>query len=244
MKRRNLELVDAVKQSQFFGAKVVYSPAHIEEIVNIYRTEESDEDCDRYIREHLEFLASLTDCWEFLPSESGSAGPGRLKQEHPAVCLKRVIDLYELTYFAEGNETVLREYIPQSNSVPAPIDAFKDENVLKIFKNRLFLRGHREEELPYGAKLRDSHSKTAAIIDICFRSLHDAGFGLEKKSKTRSSIRDVTHAIYGTMADIFVSGDTRMLAKLKASYKLLKADCIPMNPEEFVAYVCRNAAKA
>jgi hypothetical protein len=72
--------------------------------------------------------------------------------------------------------------------------------------------------------------------------LHDAGFGLEKKSKTRSSIHDVTHAIYGTMADIFVSADARMLAKLKASYKMLKADCIPMNPEEFVAYVSHSAA--
>jgi hypothetical protein len=159
------------------------------------------------------------------------------------VCLKRVIDLYELTYFAEENETVLRDYISQSNSVPAPIDAFESEKVLKIFNNRLSLRGHREEELPYGTKLRDSHSKTTAIIDICFRSLHDAGFGLEKKSKTRSSMHDVSHAIYGTTADIFVSADTRMLAKVKASYKMLKADCIPMNPKEFVAHICRNAAK-
>lgn len=85
MKRRNLELVNAVKQSQFLGAKVVYSPAHIEEVANIYRTEASDEDCDRYIRGHLDFLAGLTDCWEILPPKSDSDGPCILKQEHPCV---------------------------------------------------------------------------------------------------------------------------------------------------------------
>jgi hypothetical protein len=75
------------------------------------------------------------------------------------------------------------------------------------------------------------------MVDICFRSLRDSGFGLEAKCKTRSSIHDVSHAIYAIMADIFVSKDARMLEKTKATFSFLKSECVVYSPSEFVAYI-------
>lgn len=238
LKGRRLGLVAAVQQFKERGGRVIYSPAHMEEVANIYRSDADDFDCEIHVQEHLKFFAQLTDCWEFLPCDSG---PVILKQEHPAVCFKRVIDQYELTYHAEGFEAVLRELNPLTASPSPSVDAFTDPNVLEIFKNRLWSRGYREWENLLGTKLRDSYVKASALVDICFRSLRDAGFGREQQSKTRSSIHDTTHAGYGIMADIFVTGDDRLLAMAKASFMVLMADCLPVSPEEFIALTVQAA---
>ena len=99
------------------------------------------------------------------------------------------------------------------------------------------LRGFDPQHYPIGKGLRASFKATEQMIDICFRSLHDAGFGLETKRKTRSAIHDVSHAIYATMADIFVSRDERMLSKIKAVFSFLKVECVAYSPDEFLAYI-------
>jgi hypothetical protein len=237
LKRRRPEVAAAVKQFRGLGGRVVYSPAHIEEIANIYRTDATDADCDVYIQDHLKFFADLTDCWEFLPSQSG---PVIFRQEHPSVCFTRVIDQYELTYISEGNESALRENLPPSSSPPPPADVFENPEVLRIFRSRLAFRGYRDLEIPYGSKLRESYATTSAIVEICFRSMRDAGFGREGESELRSSIHDTTHAIYGVMADVFVSRDNRLLAMVRACYRMLQADCVPMSSDEFVADLSRQ----
>ncbi|HTR43450.1 MAG TPA: hypothetical protein VMH87_17695 [Pseudomonadales bacterium] len=237
LKRRRPDFATAIEEFRGRGGKIVYSPAHIEEIANIYRTKATDADCDIYVHNHLRFFANLTDCWEFLPSVSG---PIILKREHPSVCLKRVIDLYELTFFAEGNENALRDSHPPSRSPPPSIDVFEDPEVLRIFKFELAVRGFEISEIPYGPKIRESYAIASKLVDIGFRSIRCAGFGREKKSETRSSIHDTTHAGFGIMANVFVSGDNRLLAMVKACYKMLKADCLPMSPEEFVSEIKRQ----
>lgn len=225
----------AIHRANQTGARFAYSPAHIEEIANINRSKASDEDCGTYVQNHLNFIAHFTDCWEFLPSDSGTAV---LKQEHPVECMKRVIEQYERTYIAEDVEDALREYVPPSSTFEIASDAFEHEPLKSIFLQRLRIRGHTEDDVPRGSNLRMSHKMATEIIDICFRSIHYAGIGLERKGKTRSAIHDVTHAIYGVFADIFISRDIRLLKKVKAAYKMLRAECIPMSPEEFIAQEC------
>lgn len=239
-------LVDVIKdRCPYFASTVksycashgqaVYSPPHIEEIANIYRSGATDVDCERHISEHLIGIRELTDCWELLPNEDINA-PGRLIQEDPAACLKRVIDHYELTYFAEGNEEVLRENVPAKQSIPTPLDAFEEYNLREIWRRRMFNRGFDPDCYPIGSVLRSSFKVTEGMIDICFRSLHDAGYGLESKRQTRSAIHDVSHAIYAIMADIFVTRDQRMIDKVRATYRFLNAECVVYSVDEFITF--------
>jgi hypothetical protein len=233
MNKRDTSFVHSVDRARSLGAKFVYSPAHIEEVANILRQESlTDEQCDKYTRDHLDFFSKLTQNWEFLP---GGSGPAILKQEHPAVCYKRVIDRYELTWIAEDVESVLRDLVAETSVLEVPLNAFDLPKVSNLLGLKLSLRGF--ECLPQGRELRDSHDVATQVVDICFRSLAEAGYGREPKSKTRSAIHDVTHSIYGLGADIFVSKDRKMLAKAKASYRILKAESVPMSPSEFTAHL-------
>jgi len=217
-------------------AQAVYAPPHIEEIANIYRSKASHAQCGRYIAEHLKGICDLTDCWELLPNDEPDA-PGRLIQEAPQDCLSRVIDKFELTYLAEDTEEALREYVPAARAVNTPVNAFEYANVRAIWQIRMLCRGFDPECCPTGSGLRSSFQTSVAMVDICFRSLRDSGFGLEAKRKTRSSIHDVSHAIYAIMADLFVSNDARMLEKAKATFSFLKSECVVYSPSEFVAYI-------
>lgn len=236
IKNRDPAFAHAVQRFRQLGGRIVYAPPHIEEIANIYRSNASEPDCEKHVAEHLKGIRELTDCWEFLPNEEPNS-PGRLLQEDPAECLDRVIDQYELTYVAEGNEQALRDLVLQNQVKPTPANAFSNAILHSIWKNRMWNRGFDPESYPTGNSLRDSFKATEGMIDICFRSLHDAGYGLEKKAKTRSAIHDVSHAIYATMADIFVSGDSRMLDKTTAVYRFLETDCEVLSKEDFISYV-------
>lgn len=234
--RRDPAFASVVTKFCSSAAQAVYAPPHIEEIANIYRSTATDVDCDAHIAEHLRGIRELTESWELLPNDK-PGGPGRLIQEDPQVCLERVINHYELTYLAEANEEALREHVLAKQAVPTPVDAFQNQKLKAIWQQRMCLRGFDPQHYPIGKGLRASFKATEQMIDICFRSLHDAGFGLETKRKTRSAIHDVSHAIYATMADIFVSRDERMLSKIKAVFSFLKVECVAYSPDEFLAYI-------
>jgi hypothetical protein len=147
-----------------------------------------------------------------------------------------VIDKYEWTYDSEETEEFLRSLVKADRATSTPLEAFKIPKVRAIFDQRLWAAGY-SEHLPQGPELRQCHDVAARLVDMCFRSLADAGYGLESKKKFRSAIHDVTHSIYALAADIFVSGDQRMLGKAKATYKFLEAECRVMSPEELVVFV-------
>ena len=239
IKNRDPRFSAAVEKFCVSSHQAVYGPPHIEEIANIYRSRASNEDCERHISEHLDGIRRLTDCWELLPNNEPDA-PGRLIQEDPGICLQRVIDHYELTYFTEGNEEALREHVPADKSVPTPLEAFEDAKVQEIWRSRMFNRGFDPDCYPTGSALRTSFKVTEGMVDICFRSLHDAGYGLETEQKTRSAIHDVSHAIYAIMADAFVTRDKRMLGKIRATYKFLDAECVVYSVEDFTSVAGQN----
>ncbi len=236
--RRDRKFASAVRRLCQQSYQAVYGPPHLEEVANIYRTRATDVNCERYISKHLDGIRELTNCWELLPNNRPNA-PGRLVQEDPARCFERVINHYELTYVAEGIEKGLREHVPAERSIPTPEDAFEGAKVREIWRKRMSNRQLNPDCYPTGAALRRSFKVAEGMIDICFRSLHDAGFGLETRRKTRSAIHDVSHAIYATMASIFVTRDVRMLGKIKATYKFLDAECAVYSVDEFISLADR-----
>ena len=82
-----------------------YSPAHMEEVAVILKTEKDFHKAKGYIEKHLSYISTLSDNWEYLPSVDNGI---ILKNEEPNTCFERVIDFYGLTEFAEDNEKFLQ----------------------------------------------------------------------------------------------------------------------------------------
>lgn len=72
------------------------------------------------------------------------------------------------------------------------------------------------------AVLKSSHKQLEYTIEILFRILNFSGYYAEKSEKTTiSGTHDVSHSIYGTKADCFLSTDKRFVKKCQAVYHFL-----------------------
>lgn len=70
--------------------------------------------------------------------------------------------------------------------------------------------------------LKSSHKQLEYTIEILFRLLNFYGYYAEKSEKTTiSGTHDVSHSIYGTKADYFLSTDKRFVGKCQAVYQFL-----------------------
>jgi len=86
---------------------VGYSPAHCEEIANIYRSQQDEKLADQHVNEHLNVITAITENVEILPAY-GHDGPERILPENPNICLDRCIAEYEKTLNSEqSNEYVM-----------------------------------------------------------------------------------------------------------------------------------------
>lgn len=86
------------------GIVFPFSPAHMEEIAVIYR-EAEEEKTHLYVQDHISFISRLSGNCGLMPSEREGVV---LRQEHPQVCMDRVLDQCDATYFAESNEEFLQ----------------------------------------------------------------------------------------------------------------------------------------
>jgi len=59
------------------------------------------------------------------------------------------------------------------------------------------------------------------VFEILMNYLEEIRFRPEDVKKSRSRMHDVTHAIYATKADIFVTGDDRFYHKVRVAYNFL-----------------------
>jgi hypothetical protein len=198
MEGRDMKFAKNVWGRGSLGDRFFYSPAHIEEIANIYRHCDDSEKADEYVQGHLNFLMLLTSGWEYLPPPFVRTDPGWVVQENPIYCLKRVLDGFDITLDVENHETQLRELVPAKEMKPVPDNVFEDEKLLGIVERRLDdPKWAFELPIPKGVELRKNDEKLWKIVDILYRSLQDLGYGLEPKKNTRSAIHDVTHMRYG-----------------------------------------------
>lgn len=228
------ELISLVKSSAHI---VVYSPAHIEEIAvstmrNDYPIEKTNE--------KLEFLSSLTKNIELLPflrpdvriiEELGIY----LCEENPADCYKRVTDEYKGNDLAESNEKAflvkaLEEN--QYNNNPNEMNNIAPEKVLldQIYdlkiKESFFMHllGRRTKKQIYSlmnegfAKIQTDFQALETLLSVIFNKLEVIRYYPEKEMLFRSRLHDVSHAIYASYCDYFVTEDLKLSKKTKAAY--------------------------
>jgi hypothetical protein len=94
------EVIDGRKKA---GDIFPYSPAHMEEIAVVLRSQPDPEQAQQMVAEQIALVAYLSDTWEILPAVQ-NAGPSRLLREHPSLCMSRVTENYDLTLQGEELE--------------------------------------------------------------------------------------------------------------------------------------------
>lgn len=80
-----------------------YSPAHMEEIAVILRSQPDLEKAQKMVGEQIALVADLSDTWEILPAFQ-NAGSSQVVQEHPSDCMVRVMHNYDHTLSSEEIE--------------------------------------------------------------------------------------------------------------------------------------------
>ena len=219
-------LIKKLKKNNY---KLLYSPAHIEELAVIFREKEDVSEAEVFVENLLHSITEITDNYECFPTEKDII----IKKGKPEECLKRVLNLYTFTIFAENIEissveqkrksldnllnyyNINRVYIGNLISK----NLFNDENVQKIFNDFLKKNSLRIEKWE---AIKSSHKKIETTISILFDFLELIGYKSSGVKDYRSMMHDVTHSIYATKSDIFITNDKKFKLRVEAIYSLLE----------------------
>ena len=220
-----------IKKFKENNCKILYSPAHIEELAVIFLKEKDLNKSKNFIEKILYNITEITNNYECLPTEKDIA----IKKENPEECLKRVVDGYNLTFEAENIEYVsvkqkryYLDYILSKYGVDKayignmhPKNLFDDKKIQKIFSD--FLKNNKIEKWKV---IKNSHKKIEKTISILFDFLETIGYKSNGEKYYRSMMHDVTHSIYATKSDIFITNDKKLKMRVEAIYLFLE---IPAN---------------
>ncbi|MBJ8554091.1 hypothetical protein [Acinetobacter bereziniae] len=226
--------IDSLRDS--LSVNLPYSPAHIEEIANISKSKIADNLKVKYIKEKLDTISKITRNYEYLPSFNEI----RIDNESPYDCMMRVIEDYEQTTgLAEKlqenlfnlrfqvNEQYkienLFDYPPENIFEYQPV---KDE-LLKFSKNDV-------NELNNLKNHENDFHRLQFGIDNLVNFLELIGYYPDSQSRSRSNMHDVSHLIYASKADYFITGDKKTRYKAKAIYSFLDLRTKVLDKDEFI----------
>lgn len=240
----NTVLIDTVlklKNSNQF----LYSPAHMEELAVPFM-KESNKEMKQRVLEEIDCISELTDNNEVFP---GTTNPMCIKVENPLVCFNRVVDFYPLNSILEQQENEQLEQYKSTDPTGKTAQKMSNQNSSILLQEQhssaLNLRFHLDILAGMSAKqvgLRDfkypeilkSHATFERCIEITFCYLESIRYRPEAVKKSRSRMHDVSHAIYGSIADILVTDDDRFSKKLQAVYKYWGIETEILSTDDFV----------
>jgi PIN domain nuclease of toxin-antitoxin system len=217
--------VDFLKQNN----QIIYSPAHIEEIAVSKMREKID---DKTINKELTFLSEISNNNELLPITREKL---ELVKELPSLCFERVIKDYILNDDAEkidkdiiinANSNGLGEPKEMNNIKPEEIlnrFQYKELIVLSLVNNNIIDNDKSIEALRWNFNnIKDKFYILESYINSAANVLEWIGYYREKEKKSRSRMHDVSHIIYSSYCDIFITSDKNLYMKTKAIFSLLE----------------------
>ncbi|WP_405077724.1 hypothetical protein [Pectobacterium versatile] len=154
-----------------------------------------------------------------------------------------LLDNFSLLGIENDNIQTFESYQKEKNLGPkrlsniAPQNIFNDQYVIKEFIIKLRNSGF--IKTPTKEQLYNSHQLRSDIITLTLNFLEKIGYRQERKNSSdviRSRMHDVSHAIYGSSANYFVTFDKRLRDKLIATYYFLKIPCQVMDKNEFISH--------
>ena len=244
------EKIDQLKKHYILS----YSPAHMEEVAVLLmkhkpKTKEFD-DAMLVTYEKIKSIADLTDNFELLPN---TEGPIIERREHPFECFKRVIKGYTANETIESLEeerlATLKE-TDKDGELSKKVSNLKEDFLseeeyehglkLRLYIDRILSLRLALEARKHGIKeykwpdLSKSHRLLEDIIEITMNYIEEVRYKPEKISKSRSRMHDISHSIYATAADYFVSNDQRFVSKIKATYNYFGIPTKVMTLDQFM----------
>ncbi|EPS0984746.1 hypothetical protein ACVBOS_004295 [Vibrio vulnificus] len=241
------ELVNAIlelkKKNSF-----LYSPAHMEELAVPFMAA-SNREIKQRVLEEIDSISELTGNREVFP---GSDRPMHITIEHPSLCFKRVIDFYHLNSHLEQQESEQLEWYKSTDPTGKTAQKMSNESssILLQEEHSLALNGrfHLDFLAAMSARqvgLRDfnypeilkSHTAFERCIEITFCYLESIRYRPEAVKKSRSRMHDVSHAIYGSIADILVTDDDRFSKKVQAVYEYWGIQTEILSTDGFISKV-------
>lgn len=243
------DLISSIDKTKF---QFVYSPAHIEEIAvssqrNNYPIEKTNEKLEflSVLTNNMEILPFMRDDVRIVDYFGAY-----LCEENPENCYARVVENYSGNDLAEELERKFLDDAEEKNvhgNDPNEMNNISPELILKepiydyqvreeIFMSLLSLRKYGKDrvrelvgvsdELPgfTSASIRKEFLVIQVMMQIVFNKLEEIRYRPEKKRKYRSRLHDVSHAIYATYCDYFITEDSRLADKAKAAYAYLRQE--------------------
>lgn len=226
-----------------------YSPAHMEEIATALAQSSSATAVDRLIVaiRKIGNVSRFSHNTELFPADSG---PMVVKKEHPLECFRRVVLHYDRNAMVEESE----EQMLASFKVGDPhgdlankMSNLSDDFLIDSHHGRhLRLKLLFRSDLPFICKahgvtdiswpeISEHFPVLERAIELAMNFLESVRYRPEQVKKSRSRIHDVTHCIYASGCEEFVTNDKRLYDKVRAAYRFFGIPTRVLMLEEFLA---------
>ncbi|MFT8347321.1 hypothetical protein [Clostridium saccharoperbutylacetonicum] len=225
--------------------KYVYSSAYLEELANTAIKDVNIK--EEVIKKDLENISKLTNNIGLRPTTDTGILP---VVEHPKYSYQRVIDYLHLTKLSENNSKnfmknrinhieLVKKYNINKDKIDLldPSEVFYDSNVEMLVKEcsrfgDLYLSINNAS---LWRAIRKDFSLLERNIEELFNLLEIIGYNSENNKKSRSRLHDVTHAIYATKANYFITNDNKFRNKCIAVYSFLGVTTKVCEYEKFIS---------
>lgn len=244
-------LITSIDRSKF---QIIYSPAHIEEIAvslkrHNYPLEKTKEKLDflSSLTNNIELLPFMRNDVRVIENLGLY-----LCEEHPENCYERVVAKYENNDLAEqmeeeflteaseknvyGNDPIIMNDTAPEIVLSEPIYdlSIKENLFMTLLSTKIYSKDQIRELMGFSPELtgfrfaliKTDFSVIETAMQIVFNQLELIRYRPEKQKKYRSRLHDVSHAIYAAYCDYFITEDSKLSYKAKATYAYLKIDTV------------------
>ncbi|ELY2855233.1 hypothetical protein SMC92_002269 [Cronobacter dublinensis] len=256
------EKIDSIDKNKYIFP---YSPAHIEEIAEITTANKSLEEKIEFIAKLLHGISFLSGGKEIFPNLAGpttiiTESPlSCFQRVYETLDMTNIAKENERQIYAFKTKGTYENYFKEKSLIQYDKNFIHDNmrkkhridlaQIRELSEKELMNSGpvlslfdefcrQRENQLSLNEDFRNfrhDHNLVERKIDCYFRFLEIVGYYTEPYKKHVSRMHDVTHAIYATRADFFITNDNNFYKKIKATYEFFKIPTLILNVEEFIA---------
>jgi hypothetical protein len=128
---------------------------------------------------------------------------------------------------------------PRRLSRIPPEEIFEDKFFFEFLQLRFSDAGMSLQHIPTGSILMKSHHQKEVIIGKILNCMEESGYNQEEKNHLASltgRMHDVSHAIYASSSNYFVTNDKRFSKKVIAAYMKLGIPTKTLSIDEFIRF--------
>lgn len=260
--KRSQGVIDAVDGLKRDAYRIVFSPAHLEEIANTVKHHgQSGDSAD----EKVLFLKELTESYCFLPYPRNGLVSVRNNgintyKENPEDTYERVFSMHDRNIIAEKHqkEKLLNgEQVEASGSInkveannsdiQVTLEKYRKDLKKIVRSHHIAMKRHPDlgvfvpKQQITASMLRFGYIRSyfpifEIVVEKLMEYLESQRYFPDKSEKFVASLHDTSHAIYAAYADIFVTNDGNFAHKVKAIYQWLGVETKVMTRKEFLEF--------